>query len=73
MLVNRCASKPPVQLSAAEMVALFSVSNPAITSSIEEPSLEKIRSVSANSKPCTISSSAFCAYAVFSVHIRKWI
>jgi hypothetical protein len=40
MLVSRCASKPPVQLSAAEMVALFMVSSRAITSSIEEPSCE---------------------------------
>ena len=73
MLVNRCDSNPPVQLSAAEIVELFLVSRPATTSSIEEPSCEKMRSASAISNPCTISSSVFCACAASSVHIRKWI
>ncbi len=73
MLVSRWASKPPVQLSAAEMVELCLVSRPATTSSIEEPSCEKMRSVSAISNPCTISSSVFCACAASPVHTLKWI
>ena len=71
MLVSRCASSPPVQLSAAEMVALFIVKMFATTSSSEEPSCENIRSVSASSKLCEISSSVFCACAVSSVQMRK--
>jgi len=38
MLVSRCASNPPVQLSAAEIVELFLVNRLATTSSIDEPS-----------------------------------
>ena len=71
MLVKRCASSPPVQLSAAEMVALFMVRIFATTSSSEDPSCEKIRSVNASSKLCEISSSVFCARAASSVQIRK--
>src|SRR5260370_497010 len=46
MLVNRCASSPPVQLSAAAIVALLSVSCSATTSSSARPSWLKMRSAS---------------------------
>ena len=73
IVVRRSAKSPPVQLSAAAMVAFCLSKSCATITSSGEPSREKMRSVNARSSPRSMSRNVAPACAAFSVHIRRWI